>query len=166
MNTWSCRGLPRRGLGRISERGSATIEAAILTPGLLLLLALLVFAGRHAIADGAVEQAAADAARAASLERAPAHARQAASDMAQSSLSDQGLSCLSLDVDVDAAILAARPGRQGAVTVTVTCSLRVADLPLPIPATTLTSVAASPADTYRSRDIPRTSRRPTTTERG
>ena len=51
------------------EAGSAAIEAAILAPGLLLILALIVAAGRVETAGAAVETAAHAAARAASLAR-------------------------------------------------------------------------------------------------
>lgn len=139
---------PRR---NAAERGSATIELAVLAPGLLLLFALLAFAGRHAIADGVVEQAAADAARAASLQRNAALGAEAAHDVARSSLSGQGLSCLRLDIEADLSALTAGPGQPGRVEVTVTCALKVADLPLPIPATTITAAAVSPVDTYRER---------------
>lgn len=133
------------------ERGSATLELAVLAPGLLLLIALLALAGRHAVADGAVDQAAADAARAASLQRTPSAGREAALEVARASLTGQGLSCLSTRVEVDSSGLRAPAGQSGRVTVTVTCPLKVADLPLPIPTTTITSSAVSPVDTYRER---------------
>lgn len=136
---------------RQRERGSATLETAILAPGLLLLIALLAFAGRHAVAAAAVDQAAADAARAASLQRTAAAGRVAALDVAEASLFDQGLSCRSTSVDVDTVGLQVGPGRPGRVSVTVTCPLQVADLPLPIPAITISSTAVSPVDTYRER---------------
>ncbi|TDD96026.1 TadE/TadG family type IV pilus assembly protein [Jiangella asiatica] len=134
-----------------SERGSATLELAVLAPGLLLIIALLTLAGRHAIADGAVDRAAADAARAASLERTTAAGRQAAIDVARASLADESLSCLRTSVDVDMAGLRAPAGSHGHVTVTIRCPLKVADLPLPVPTRTITSTAVSPVDAYRER---------------
>ncbi|PZF86505.1 TadE/TadG family type IV pilus assembly protein [Jiangella anatolica] len=138
-------------MSRTHERGSATLELAVLAPGLLLLIALVALAGRHAIADGAIDQAAAEAARAASLQRTPSAGRDAATEVARAALADQGLSCLRTEIDVDVAGLRAPPGRPGRVTVTVSCRLRVADLPLRVPATTLTATAVSPVDTYRER---------------
>jgi Flp pilus assembly protein TadG len=133
------------------ERGSATLELAVLAPGLVLLIALVALAGRYAVADGAVDQAAAEAARAASLQRTPSTGRDAATEVARASLTDQGLSCLHTQIDADVSGLRAPPGQRGRVTVTVRCSLRVADLPLPVPALTLTATAVSPVDTYRER---------------
>jgi Flp pilus assembly protein TadG len=141
-----------RRLGRQRrERGSATLELAVLAPGLLLLIALVALAGRFAVADGAVDQAAAEAARAASLQRTPSAGRDAATQVAHASLTGQGLSCLRTEIDTDVSGLRAPPGRPGRVTVTVRCPLRVADLPLAVPAITLTATAVSPVDTYRER---------------
>lgn len=133
------------------ERGSATLELAVLAPGLLLLIALIALAGRYAVADGAVDQAAAEAARAASLQRTPSAGHQAATEVARASLTEQGLTCLRTEIDADVSGLRASPGRRGRVTVTVRCPLRVADLPLAVPAITLTATAVSPVDTYRER---------------
>ncbi|PSL05297.1 TadE-like protein [Haloactinopolyspora alba] len=140
----------RTGAAAARDRGSATLELAILTPGLLLLLALLTYAGRHAIADGAVDQAAADAARAASLQRSPSAGEAAATDVARLSLRDQGLSCLDVLVDVDTSGFGAA-GETGRVSVTVACPLKVADLPLTLPSITVSATAVSPVDTYRER---------------
>ena len=134
-----------------AERGSATLEMAVLAPGLLLLIALLTYAGRHAMADGTVEQAAADAARAASLQRTAAAGERAATEVARRSLADQGLACLRSTVEVDTSGLHAAPGAPGQVTVTVSCPLKVADLPLALPAVTVDATAVSPVDTYRER---------------
>ncbi len=54
---------------RGTDRGSATIELAVLAPALLALLGLVIVAGRISVAGSAVEQAAASAARAASIAR-------------------------------------------------------------------------------------------------
>ena len=61
----------RTASGRVrgSDRGSATIEMAVLAPALLALLGLVILAGRISAAGSAVEQAAASAARAASIAR-------------------------------------------------------------------------------------------------
>ncbi|MBB5787451.1 TadE/TadG family type IV pilus assembly protein [Jiangella mangrovi] len=141
----------RRFTASSGERGSATLELAVLAPGLLLLIALVALAGRFAIADGAVDQAAAEAARAASLQRTPSAGVDAAAQVARASLTGQGLSCLRTEIEADVSGLRAPPGRRGRVTVTVRCPLRVADLPLPVPAITLTATAVSPVDTYRER---------------
>src|SRR3546814_8172222 len=51
------------------ERGSASLELVILAPALLLILSVIIFAGRVAIAGQSVQQAAEEAARTASLAR-------------------------------------------------------------------------------------------------
>jgi len=50
-----------------SERGSVSVEVAVIAPAFVLLLLLVVFAGKVSEADGNVERAAAEGARAASL---------------------------------------------------------------------------------------------------
>jgi Flp pilus assembly protein TadG len=136
---------------RFMDSGSTTLELVILTPGLVLLIALLALAGRHAIAYGVVDQAAADAARAASLQRGASEGWEAAEEVARSSLSGQDVSCGQTAVSVDTSGLATRPGQAGWITVTVRCSLAIADLPFGSPAITIASTAVSPVDTYRER---------------
>ena len=51
------------------QRGSTTLELVVWAPGLLLIVALLTVAGRVNGANAAVEQAATDAARTASIAR-------------------------------------------------------------------------------------------------
>jgi len=54
------------------ERGSAALEAAIGLPAFLLFVGLIIFAGRVAIATQAVDSAATQAARTASIARTAA----------------------------------------------------------------------------------------------
>jgi Flp pilus assembly protein TadG len=72
-NCWQGRP-PRRG----SDAGNAVVEAAILAPVLIMFLAGLLIGARIRNAGAAVDQAAADAARQASIARTPAQARTAA----------------------------------------------------------------------------------------
>ncbi|HEY5275589.1 MAG TPA: TadE/TadG family type IV pilus assembly protein, partial [Coriobacteriia bacterium] len=58
----------------VKERGSAAIETAVGVPAFLLFIALIIGAGRIAIARQAVEAAAAEGARSASIERTQAAA--------------------------------------------------------------------------------------------
>lgn len=138
---------------RIDERGSATLELAILSPALLALLGLVIAAGRIEVAASAVEQAAASAAREASLARTPAAARFAARQAADGSLRDQGTSCGSLDVAVDTDGFAVTVGQPAQVEVRIACSLALSDLAVPgMPGTkVLRAQMASPLDRYRSR---------------
>jgi Flp pilus assembly protein TadG len=138
---------------RDPESGSVTVELALIGPGLLLLLALLIFGGRNALATGAVEQAAVDAARAASLARTGANAEVAAHEAASRSLADQELECSAINVDVDTSEFGTPPGQAAQVTTTIACTLHFSDLGLPgLPAnTTISASSVSVIDTYRER---------------
>ncbi|WP_052391162.1 TadE/TadG family type IV pilus assembly protein [Streptomyces sp. NRRL B-24484] len=138
---------------RLRDRGSLSLEAAILAPVLLTALLVAVAAGRIHIAEGAVDAAARNAARAASLVRDPNTARSEGSRIAQQTLQDQGHTCTSLQVDVPTAGFSAPLGTPASVTVTVTCQLNLADLTIPgFPGTkTITAHFTSPIDPYRGR---------------
>lgn len=134
------------------DRGSAALELVIIAPGLLLVLAVLIFAGRVAIAQQAVDSAAADAARSASIARTQGAAGGAAQSAANSSLANQGLRCLSTSTSVDTSGFASPVGTAAFVTTTVSCTVNLRDLGAPIPGTrTVTSTVRSPIDTYRTR---------------
>jgi len=135
------------------DRGSATLELAILAPALLLLLGLVVLAGRVQVAAGAVEHAAATAARDASLDRTADAARTAAIAAAERELAAQDLRCAPSSIVIDTAGFAAPVGQTATVTATVSCTVTLADLAIPgLPGSrTLTATATSPIDRYRSR---------------
>lgn len=134
------------------ERGSVAVEWSIYVPGVLLVIAVLALAGRVAATSGAVDQAASDAARAASLARTPAAAINDATVVAAASLADQGIECMSTTVDVDTSAFHTPPGRHATVAVTITCPIRVMDLPIPgITQRVATATGRSPLDTYRQR---------------
>ncbi len=135
------------------ERGSATLELAIITPALLLLLSLVIAAGRIEVAAGAVEQAASAAARDASIARTGSAARTVATGTARDSLRSQGITCGVLDVAVDTAGFSVAPGMPAQVQVSVACTVPLSDLAVPgLPGTrTLKAHMASPLDRYRSR---------------
>jgi len=136
-----------------SERGSASVEAAIGVPAFLLLVGLLVLGGRTAIAQQAVHAAASDAARAASIARTVSTARADASSAAHTSLTNQHLDCATTTVTVDTAAFGTPVGTPGQVSATVTCALRLDDIGMPgIAGTkTITATMSSPLDTYRGR---------------
>jgi Flp pilus assembly protein TadG len=135
------------------DRGSATVELAILAPALLALLGVGVVGGRIQIAGAVVEHAAAAAARQASLARNPTTAQTSATRTARTSLTDQGLSCVHTTVTVDTTDFATPVGQPGQVHATVTCTVGLSDVAVPgIPGTrTLIAAAASPLDRYRAR---------------
>ncbi len=106
------------------ERGDAAAELTLLAPVLLVILLFVVGLGRMAHASQQVESVAADAARAASLERNTASSASVARQAAQRSLDQAGLSCKAMEVDVD--VSRYRPG--GTVTVNVTCTASMGDV--------------------------------------
>lgn len=136
---------PRRG-----ERGSAAIEVAIGAPVMLMLVALVVFGGRIALARQSVTVAAESAARAASISRSATAASSSAERTARDVLADAG--CRSVEVSVDARAFASPPGTPGSVHATVTCHVDLAGLPLAAPdGLALTDTGSSALDTYRGR---------------
>ncbi len=137
----------------VGERGSVSVELALLAPALLLLVAFAVLAGRTQIAEGAVQEAARAAAREASLARDAATAGALAGGQAERTLAAQDLRCQNTSVDVDTSGFAAPPGQPGDVTVTVTCVVGMTDLLAPgLPgAVTVEASFTSPVDAYRER---------------
>jgi Flp pilus assembly protein TadG len=107
--------------GLRGQDGSASLELALITPALLVVLLFVVGLGRLGGARMDVDGAAAQAARAASVARTSAAARSAATDAASAALGDRSLRCASLDVAVDTT--AFRPGGQVVVDLTCTVSL-------------------------------------------
>jgi Flp pilus assembly protein TadG len=135
------------------ERGSIAVEVAILMPAFLLLVAVAAVIGRQTVADTAVEGAAHDAARAASIARTQGTARADAEQAARAVLTDQGLHCEPVTVTVDTSQFARPVGQPAAVTATVTCAVSFADISVPgLPGNkTLSATFTSPLDIYRSR---------------
>ena len=136
-----------------SERGSATLELAIIGPALIVLLAVVIAAGRIQVAGGAVEQAAAAGAREASIARSPAAAAAIAEAAATRVLTQQDLDCAALTVTTDTSGYAAPVGQVGQVGATVTCVVPLSDLGVPVlpGARTLTAQSTSVLDRYRGR---------------
>ena len=133
--------------GRLrDERGSIAVEVAVIAPALLFLVLLVVYAGKVSEADGNVERAASDAARAASLRQHPADATDDAQASATANLAAAGVPCLTLTTTVDTTDFA--PGG----TVTVACEASMADVTLlGVPGRrTFTATATEVIDTYRS----------------
>ncbi len=122
-------------------------------PGLLLMIGLLIVAGRVNSANAAVEQAAVDAARTASSARSAAGARHMAQASAEKTLAAQGLQCTTTTVVLDTSGFRARPGQSATVTATVICPVRLSDLSVPgLPGTrTVSHTATSSLDTFRER---------------
>lgn len=136
----------------LDDRGSATLEMAVLAFPMLLVLVLAVYSGRVGIAHSALDQAARDAARSASLATAST-ANQAGTDAANATLSSQGLTCSRLTVKVDVRGFKTKPGQPAQVSAHVECQLTLSDLAAPgVPGSVLiTADMTSPLDEYRTR---------------
>lgn len=144
----------RNWLSRIrDERGSASVEAAVGLPAFVLFVGLIIFGGRTATTHQAVESAAADAARSASIARTSSQAQENAKNAALASLANQQIHCLSVDVSVDTSDFSKTVGAPGTVAVTVQCRLDLSDLSVPgVPGTrVIKATLASPLDTWRER---------------
>jgi Flp pilus assembly protein TadG len=136
------------------DRGSVSVEVAILAPAFLMLVVLAGIAGRTAIAQNAVDLAAHDAARTASLARTAGTAQTQGTATAGATLADQGLNCDGPpDVHIDTGGFTVPVGQPANIAVTVTCHVTFADLVMPgVPGgTTVEATFVSPLDQYRSR---------------
>jgi len=129
------------------DAGAVTTELVLLTPVLILMLLFVVALGRMSTARADVDAAARDAARAAANARSTAAARTDGEYAARSALTEGGVTCRHLSVDVSTADF--RPG--GTVTATVGCDVDLADLgPLGVPTSrTITARFTAPVDQYR-----------------
>ena len=136
-----------------ADRGSVSVELALLAPALLLLLSLAVWAGRTRIADNALQEAARSAARQASLAADETTAADQASAVARRSVTEQDVRCAPLSVVVDTAGYRMPVGTSGDVTVTLTCTVGMSDLLAPgLPGSvTLHATFGSPVDAFRER---------------
>ena len=138
---------------RRGERGSATLEAVILVPGLVLVVACLVAGARVWFARAVVADAAQSAARAATLERSAGPAGVSARTVAAQALRTGGLACGAPRVDVDSSGFAVAVGSPASVRVEVACAVPLSDLfGLPVAgALPVSGSARSALDTYRAR---------------
>ncbi len=143
---------PRHARRPDGERGSHSLELAVLAPGMILILTMIIVAGRYAVVHQAIEGAASQAARAASLARDPIAAADRAQEVAAATLSNAGLHCASVDVSVDTSGFAVPVGTPASVSATVTCVVDIAGFSVPgIGPQTLTTSHSSALDTFRER---------------
>jgi len=135
------------------ERGSAAVDAAIGVPAFMLFVGLIIFGGRTAVAHQAVESAAADSARSASIARTGPAASDDARDAARTSLTNQQLACVDISVAVDTGDFDKPIGTAGTVKVTVACRLDLSDLSVPgVPGSLVVRASmTSPLDSWRER---------------
>ena len=135
------------------DRGSLTLELAVIAPGLLLVVSLLVVGGRMAVAHNAVQSAAGDAARSASLARTGPAAQTIAEETARLALAQEGLQCSASEVHADTSGFSLPVGQPAQVTVSVGCTVRLADIAMPglNGDRLVTAEVTSPLDRYRER---------------
>ena len=129
------------------QDGSIAVETAVLAPVLLVLMMLIVYAGRAAQTDADVQAAAGRAARAASLTADATSATAAARTVATANLATAGIDCREVDITVGTEAFQAG----GNVTVQVGCTVANTDLALlAVPGTrTSFGTATQVVDTYR-----------------
>lgn len=139
--------------GDRSERGATALEVAVLTPVVLMVVAVMVGGARVWFARAAVADVAHSAARAASLARDPGTARQQAQTTAAAGLATAGLRCADRSVSVDIGGFAVAVGTPANITARVQCRVQLADLVgFGIPGSIDASAqAVSALDTYRRR---------------
>jgi hypothetical protein len=133
------------------DRGSESVELAILLPIGLLVLALIVGAARISLAADRISGVAGIAARDASLARTVTDAQTRARTAATDALAGQDLHCTDIRVRVDTTEFSAAPGTGAAVHVDVWCTVRLSDIAATgLPgARTLHDSASSPWDPAR-----------------
>jgi Flp pilus assembly protein TadG len=132
---------------RHSERGSASAQLVVLTPLLILFILFFVGLGRETHARALVNDAAAQAARAATLNYlTPAAATAAANQNSTAALAQSGLSCAHETLTVNTSN--DHPG--GSISVTLDCQTNLADVVAAgFPGSvTLTDTATAPIDPY------------------
>lgn len=137
----------------VQARGSAALEAAIGVPAFALFIGLIIFGGRVASTHQALQSAAADAARAASIARDPNVARSDARQAAVTSITNQHINCTHITVSLNTRDFTKAPGLPGSVEVTIACTLDLSALAVPgVPGSkVLHATMASPLDTWRER---------------
>ncbi|MFG1838564.1 TadE/TadG family type IV pilus assembly protein [Micromonospora sp. NPDC049175] len=155
-------------MNRSAERGSVSIEVAVLAPAFIALMVLAGVVGRTAVAAEAIDAATHDAARAASISRDSVTARQAALKAIQDQLDWRGLACANdLEPELTARVggsptpfddaFTSGIGADATVTVTLVCLVSFRDISLDVlpgmPGERQIEAAfTSPLDRYRGRE--------------
>ncbi len=144
--------LARRARGlRRDDRGSESVELAILLPIGILVLAFIVIGARIALASDRISGVAGTAARDASIARSPEDAKRIAESSAKQALASDDLHCTNIDVQVDTSGFAAAPGTNAAIRVNVSCTVDLSTIGVTgMPGSkTLHDSATSPLDPAR-----------------
>jgi uncharacterized membrane protein len=140
------------------ERGTASLELVIVAPFLLALLFLIIAFGRYAQTESVVDQAARDAARAATAQNSRSEVPAVVDKVVKESMDDAIDSCQSTAA-ADPPQLSSNafglpdpdnPLAIETVTVTVRCTLDLSDLgALPLQKVDISRTFTSPLDRYR-----------------
>jgi hypothetical protein len=154
---WPPAGLRVRGerlfAGRrpFGDRGSESVELAILAPIAILVLTMLVVGARVSLAGDRISGVAGIAARDASLARSAGAAQQAANTAATAALAGADLHCTNVRVHLDTSGFSRPPGAAASLRVDVWCTVDLSDIGVPgLPGSkTLTDTAISPLDPAR-----------------
>ena len=146
--------MPQRQRRFSDERGALSVELLFLTPVLVLVLLVVLAAGRIAIAENAMQAAANAAAREASLARTTPVAQSNAAQAAAQTLNQDGYTCTTLTITINDSGINAPLGELGEVGASVTCTLQLSDLGIPALGNTmeLSATATSPVDAFRERN--------------
>jgi hypothetical protein len=133
------------------DRGSDSVELAILLPVGILILALIVVGARIALAGDRISGVAGIAARDASIARSAASAQSIATTSATDALNSDDMHCTNVQVTVDTSGFDAPPGTNASITVNVWCTVDLSDIGVEgMPGSkTLHDVATSPLDPAR-----------------
>lgn len=141
-----------------AERGTASLELVIVAPFLFLLLFLIIAFGRYAQTENLVDQAARDAARAATAQNTRADVPAVVEQVVRDSMDDAPASCENSAIAdppqlSNNAFGLADPENPLAIetiTVTVRCTLDLSDLgALPLKKVEIARTFTSPLDRYR-----------------
>jgi Flp pilus assembly protein TadG len=137
---------------RRGDGGNTVVEAAILAPVFIMFIAGLLVADRIRHASDVVSQAAADAARHASIARNPIQARREATASALATLRQADLH-RTAQVSLDLSGFTRPAGQPAMVAATVTCRVRLADVTAgAMPGSReIRATHRSPLDLYRAR---------------
>jgi Flp pilus assembly protein TadG len=130
-----------------TDRGSASAELVVMIPVLLIVLFFIVYCQRGTEARLRLDDAAHQAARAASQQTTPAAATERARATATAALDQAGVACRTFTVRVTGTL---QPG--STVTARITCTVGLDDLAfLPVPGSKrLTSTFHAPVDRFRT----------------
>lgn len=133
---------------RFNDRGTATVELVLLTPLILVILMLVVAAGRLGTIQGQLAGAARDAARSASHQPTFELAEEAARTTAEAVLAERSVPCVDVVVELGPETVIAAGGQ---VSVLIDCVVPLSDLAVPgLPGTRVVGASSIEAiDHYR-----------------